>query len=307
MNRPGSRAHGGWQRLGLTELLRRGKELELLHRSMGFATFALVTLAPLLIVVAAADPLGHGGFALWLVDGMGLSGRSAHAVTHVVSPPRKVVDTATVWSVALLAPFGLAFASSVQNGYEKIWGLTTRPWHRIWRQTVWLGMLTLYLYLQVETRTVLEGTARIVLGSVTGLLFFWWGPRFLLGRRVRRRELLPGAVATMAGLVGLRWFSTLVFTPLVASNAISYGAVGTILVVESWFTGVGFVIYGGALLGRHLWHRFGPAEESSRRTEPDGPGSEGNGSEGNGSQAPGPETADSSDADRQASSPHWTR
>jgi len=254
-----------------------------MHRSMGFATFALVTLAPLLIVVAAVDPLGHGGFALWLVDGMGLSGRSAHAVTHVISPPRKVIDTTTVWSGALLAPFGLAFASSVQNGYEKIWGLTGRPWHRIWRQTVWLAMLTVYLYLQVETRTVLDGTARILLSSVTGVLFFWWGPRFLLGHQVRRRELLPGAVATMLGLVGLRWFSTLVFTPLVAANAISYGAVGTVLVVESWLTGVGFVIYGAALLGRHLWHRFGPAEESSRRTEPEPP-----------------DASDSSDPDRQA-------
>ena len=301
MNRPEHRAHGVWDRLGFAELLRRGKELELMHRSMGFATFALVTLAPLLIVVAAVDPLGHGGFALWLVDGMGLSGRSAQAVTHVISPPRKVVDTTTVWSGALLAPFGLAFASSVQNGYERIWELTSRPWHRIWRQTVWLSMLTGYLYLQVETRTVLEGTARILLSSVAGVLFFLWGPRLLLGHRIRPRELLPGAVATMLGLVGLRWFSTLVFTPLVAANALSYGAVGTVLVVESWLTGVGFVLYGGALLGRHLWHGSGPADESSRRTEPDAPDAEGSGSEQPGAEPPG------SEADRQSSSPHRTR
>jgi len=104
----------------------------------------------------------------------------------------------------------------------------------------------------------------------------------------------------MLGLVGLRWFSTLVFTPLVAANALSYGAVGTVLVVESWLTGVGFVIYGGALLGRHLWHGFGPAGESSQRTEPDAPDAEGTGSDTPGPEPPG------SDTDRQASSPHWT-
>ncbi|GAA3244502.1 hypothetical protein GCM10020256_70260 [Streptomyces thermocoprophilus] len=61
----------------------------------------------------------------------------------------------------------------------------------------------------------------------------------------------------MAGLGGLRWFSYMVFTPLLVTNAISYGPVGAILVVESWLVGVGFVVYGGAMLGRLLCERFG--------------------------------------------------
>lgn len=237
----------------LGELRGRAKELELLHRAMGFATLALVTLAPLLIVVAAADPLGHGGFALWLVDGMGLSGRSAAAVREVFTPPSRVVGTTSVWGAVLLAVFGLSFAASVQNGYERIWGLAAGPWHRVWRQLVWLVVLMAYLYLQVQTRSVLEGSYRIALSAGTGLLFFWWGPRFLLGRQVRWRELLPGAVTTVVCLGGLRVFSILVFTPLVVTNAVSYGAVGTVLVVESWFAGAGFVVYGGALFGRMVW------------------------------------------------------
>ncbi|MHC3472778.1 ribonuclease BN [Streptomyces sp. 7R007] len=254
-----------WHRLGLAELHRRGRELELLHRAMGFATLALVTLAPLLIVIAAADPLGHGGFALWLVDGMDLSGRSAQALSHVFSPPRKVVSTTSALSVALLAVFGLSFASSVQNGYERVWRPSTGPWHRIWRQTVWLVMLMVYLYAQVQTRNVLQGSARIPLSMAVGLVFFWWGPHFLLNSEVRWRDLLPGALATMAGLVGLRWFSYLVFTPLLVTNAISYGPVGTVLVVECWLVGVGFVVFGGALLGRLLCERFGEVEEPARQ------------------------------------------
>ncbi|MET7569062.1 ribonuclease BN [Streptomyces sp. NPDC005492] len=253
-----------WQRLGLAELHRRGRELELLHRAMGFATLALVTLAPLLIVVAAADPLGHGGFALWLVDGMDLSGRSARALTDVFTPPRKVIGTTSALSVGLLALFGLSFASSVQNGYERVWRPTGAPWHRIWRQLIWLFMLMVYLYAQVQTRNVLEGTPRILLSMAAGLLFFWWGPHFLLNRHVQWRYLLPGALATMAGLVGLRWFSYLVFTPLLVTNAVSYGPVGTVLVVESWLVGVGFVLYGGALVGRLLCERFGDPDASFR-------------------------------------------
>ncbi|MDO0924427.1 ribonuclease BN [Streptomyces sp. TG1A-8] len=238
-------------------LFRRGRELELMHRAMGFATLALVTLAPLLIVVAAADPLGRGGFASWLTDGMGLSGRSARALTAVISPPRKVIGTTSLLSGLLLVVFGTSFGGSVQNGYERIWGLAPGPWHRVWRQATWLVVLTAYLYQEVLTQTALRGDQRIALSTVSGVLFFWWGQRFLLGGQVHWRTLLPGALATVVGLGGLRVFSSLVFEPLIVTNALNYGAVGTVLVVESWLIGVGFVVYGGALLGRwfcdHHW------------------------------------------------------
>ncbi|MGW2464600.1 ribonuclease BN [Streptomyces sp. NPDC001761] len=249
--------HRAWRWLRVQALFEHGRELELMHRAMGFATLALVTLAPLLIVVAAADPLVRGGFASWLTDGMGLSGRSAHVVTDAISPPRKVIGTTSVWSGVLLAVFGVSFGGSVQNAYERIWGLASGPWHRVWRQATWLVVLTAYLYQEVATKSTLYGTQRIVFSALIGVLFFWWGQRFLLGGQIHWRSLLPGAVATVVGLAGLRAFSYLVFTPLIVTNALSYGAVGTVLVVESWLIGVGFVIYGGALFGRwftqHHW------------------------------------------------------
>lgn len=60
MNRLWRPFHRVWDWLAASALVRRGRDLELMHRAMGFATLALVTLAPLLIVVAAADPLGRG-------------------------------------------------------------------------------------------------------------------------------------------------------------------------------------------------------------------------------------------------------
>lgn len=252
MNRflPPLRGRAG--RLRTRVLVQRSRELELMHRAMGFATLALVTVAPLLIVVAAADPLGRGGFSLWLADGMGLSGRSARVLTDIVSPPHDVVSTTSVWGAFALAVFGVSFAGSVQNGYERIWNLPTGPWHRVWRQCAWLLVLTAYLYQEVQTRGTLGGPSRIALSTATGILFFWWGQRFLLGGQIRWRQLLPGAVATMMGLVGLRGFSVLVFTPLIVDQAISYGAVGVVLVVESWLIGVGFVVYGGAMFGHWI-------------------------------------------------------
>ncbi len=258
MRRWGRSVRGGWERAGAHTLVRQGREVELLHRAMGFATLALVTLAPLLIVVAAADPLGRGGFASWLADGMGLSGRSARVLTDIISPPRKVIGTTSVLGGVALAVFGVAFGGSVQNGYERIWGLPSGPWHRVWRQAVWMIAVTAYLYQEVQTRDLASGPERIALSAASGVLFFWWGQHFLLGGQVRWRSLLPGAVATVLGLGGLRMFSYFVFTPLIVTNAISYGAVGVVLVVESWLIGVGYVVYGGALLGRWGLEHHGP-------------------------------------------------
>ncbi|MGA4545078.1 ribonuclease BN [Uniformispora flossi] len=236
-------------------------DVELMHRSMGFAALGLVTLVPLLIVMAAANPLpedvAYPGFGGWIVDAMGISGRSAASVQDLFTAPRQVLSTTSAFSLAILAVFGLTFASSVQTGYAKIWGLTVGAWHRAWRGTIWLAVLSLYLFGMAASRDLPLDSAshsviRVVVIVIGGWLFFWWSPYFLLGGRVPARFLSPGAIATIVGLVGLRLFSTLVFAPLIVSNAVTYGTVGTLLVVESWFIGAGFVVFGGALLGHEL-------------------------------------------------------
>lgn len=251
------RLRARWHASAVGRLWEHGKELELLHRAMGFSAFGLVTLVPLLIVVAAALPIQERGFALWVIDAMSLSGRPADAVLELFATPRRVLSATSVLSGLLVALFGVTFAASVQNGYERIWEVPAGPWHHVWRRVVWLAALTGYLLAETRSGALLrdgaaQSAVRIMLVSLLGVLFFWWGQHFLLGERVPWSALLPGAVATMAGLGGLRWFSDQVFSPLIVSNAITYGAVGTVLIVQSWLIGVGFVVFGGALLGRHV-------------------------------------------------------
>jgi Predicted membrane protein len=227
----------------------------LMHRALSFAALGLVTLVPLLIVVAAADPVGRSGFAQWLVDGMGISGRPAEAVQQLFSAPRRVLSTTSAFSVLALAVFGLSFASVVQTGYERVWSIPPGRWHTAWRRIVWLAGLTVYIFLDVQSGALLRHHT-VVRAAVTllgGVLFFWWSQHFLLGGRRSWRALLPGAVATVVGLGGLRIFSSLVFAPLIVSNAVSYGAVGTVLIVQSWLIGAGVVVFGGALVGRQLF------------------------------------------------------
>lgn len=242
-------------------LWRHGTEFELMRRAMAFGMLAFVSMVPLLIVVAALDPVHHAGFEQWIVNGMGLENASgARAVHRLFSAPQQVISTTSVLSAVLLGVFGLSFAASVQSSYEMIWALPPGRWHKLWRQGVWLAAITAFLFAEVESEAVLRQgpaqlTARVALTVLFGVLFFLWGQYLLLGGRIRYAALFPGAVATMIGLGGLRVFSSLVFSPLIVSSTETNGPAGTLLIVQSWLIGVGFVVLGGPLVGHnfHVW------------------------------------------------------
>ncbi len=248
-------------------------------RAMGFAALAMLTVFPLLVVVAAAGAVSRHGVARWVVYGMGLNGSSAQAVVQLFSAPARVLGTTSVFSLVLAAVFGVTFAGSVQTGFERIWGLPAGPWHRIWRQAVWLVVFIAYIYVAATVGPLThhasaETVVRVSVAAVLGLAFFWWGLRFLVGGRVSYLAAMPGAVATVAFLAGLRAFSALVFQPLIVSNAVTYGALGTVLIVQSWLIGVGWVIYGGQLFGRWFhdgWLRAW-ADHHRVRSQPGGGG-----------------------------------
>ncbi|WP_434098764.1 YhjD/YihY/BrkB family envelope integrity protein [Streptomyces mirabilis] len=231
---------------------RRSSDLELVQRSLGFAALGFLTLVPLLIIVSSADPEHGRGFAQWLGEGLGVSTTSREHVEQLFTRPSQALRTTTAFGIAVLAAFGLAFGVAVQSGYEKVWDMPPARWWARWRHVVWLGVLIGYLFASATTTLRPESLAGAFAASLSAVLFFWWSQRILLGGRVRWHALLPGAVATMVGLLGLRVFSRLVYSPLIASNAITYGPVGTVLVIQSWLVGVGVVVFGGALVGRLL-------------------------------------------------------
>ncbi|MET9610972.1 ribonuclease BN [Streptomyces sp. NPDC006512] len=244
----------------------RVRELDLWQRSLGFAALGFLTLVPLLIVVSAADTAGGQGFAQWLGDGLGVSPAARLEIERLFALPGQAWRTTTAFGLALLAVFGLSFATMLQSGYERIWDLVPGRWWAGWRHVLWLAVLIGALYLSAFSPPWRASPARGFVTVLIGTLFFWWSQRLLLGGRVPWTALLPGAVATMLGLFGLRVFSRLVFSPLIASGAVTYGAFGTVLVIQSWLVGVGVVVFGGALLGR-LLH-----DELRRPANPAAPG-----------------------------------
>jgi membrane protein len=248
----------------------RGKEMELMYRAMGFAALGFLTLVPLLILVAAADPASGEGFARWLGQGLGVASSSQGEIAQLFGRPGEALQRTTAFGLAALAVFGLTFGSAVQRGYERVWDLGTARWHTVWRHVLWLAALVFFLVVFVNTPVRSESVVEIVfatLGDVVGtFLFFWWSQHVLLAGRVRWQALFPGAVATALGLLGLRLFSRIVFSPLIASSAVTYGPFGTVLVLQSWLVGVGFVVYGGALVGR-IYHEHRTVHRLKRESD----------------------------------------
>lgn len=241
-------AHRAW---------RESQELELMHRALGFAALGLVTLIPLLLVVSAADPVGGRQFPAWLAAAIGLSSSAAKELVPVFGSPKTALSATTALGLAGLAAFGLSFVSAVQVGFERIWALPPARLMSVWRRVVWLAALIGFLFVAADTSllprdTLLRTVVQLVVATAGSTCFFWWSAKFLLAGRVSWMALLPGAMLTAVGLVGLRLFSAVVFSPLVLSSAAAYGAIGTVVVLTSWLIGIGFVLFGGGLLGRLL-------------------------------------------------------
>ncbi|WP_157597243.1 YhjD/YihY/BrkB family envelope integrity protein [Streptacidiphilus rugosus] len=232
-----------------------GHEVELLQRSMAFAALFFVTLVPLLVVIAAASTAHGSGISRWVTDALGLSGEGASSVQRLFVSQRQILSATTVFGLASLAVFGISLMASVQGAYERIWRLSPGPWHNAWRQATGLAGLIGYILLAAFSgspwrHTAAQPTLRVLATVIGGIALFWWLPHLLLASRASWRELLPGSLATIVALAGLQVFSRLVFAPLLVTNAVSYGTVGTVLVVQSWLIGVGYSVYLGAIVGR---------------------------------------------------------
>ncbi|MFE5592485.1 YhjD/YihY/BrkB family envelope integrity protein [Streptomyces sp. NPDC056549] len=248
------------------------RELGLWQRSLGFAALGFLTLVPLLIVVSAAGAGSGKGFAQWLGDGIGVSEPARAEIQRLFALPGQVRRTTTAFGLALLAVFGLTFGTVVQSGYEKVWDLPQAHWRARWRHALWLAVLIGVLYLFALARFRHGAPAGGTVSLLGGTLFFWWSQRLLLGGRVPWLSLLPGAVCTTLGLLGLRIFSRLVFSPLIASSAVTYGPFGAFLVIQTWLVAVGVVVFGGALAGRLVHEELNRAPRApKRRDRPPGP------------------------------------
>jgi membrane protein len=159
--------------------------------------------------------------------------------------------------------FGLGFARVLQLAHARSWGLDLRKSvvadQARYAEVLAAMVVGCFLFV-LQTRELRGDPAWIGyvldIGWVVLLVgFFVWAPRLLLHRRVAVRDLVPGAVFTLIGLIGLRLISVLLLTHWLNWYSTTYGAFGIVIALFFWIILIGTILILAAALSPALAHR----------------------------------------------------
>jgi membrane protein len=216
-----------------------------------FGAGLLVSLLPFLILLSAfASNRVDDDIALRL----GLNRQASGIMTHLLTSAPASLNVATATSLLFVAAGTLAVAGSLQQIYEKVFHQEHRGLRGVYRLLIWVVALCLVVAFEsVVGRPVRDASAGAGLVELITFAiwtpFFWWTMHFLLAGRVPWRRLLPSAVFTGAFYAGLGVFSKFYFSATITSDSKTYGTIGAILGILTWFVAIGAVIILGAVAG----------------------------------------------------------
>jgi membrane protein len=231
--------------------VRRLTDLDFAGQAMMFGAGLLVSVLPFVILLST--------FASQRIDDdlslrMGLDHRAAAIVNHLFTSAPASLNAATVTSLIFVTAGLLAVAASLQQIYEKVFHQAHRGLREVFRLLAWIVVLCMTVALDSVAERPVSSTAGggwlAPLVSVAVLTpFVWWTMHFLLAGRVRWRRLLPSAIITGVFFGGLGVFSKFYFSETIVSDSKTYGIVGAIFGILTWFIAIGAVIILGAVAG----------------------------------------------------------
>jgi len=227
------------------------KALDFADQAMLFGAGLLVSLLPFVILLSA--------FASQRVDDdislrLGLDRQASGIMDHLFTAAPATLNAATATSLIFLVFGMLAVASSLQQIYEKIFRQDHRGIRDLGRLLAWIVVLGAAVVTEsVAGRPVSSVAAGGWLAPLVTVAimtpFFWWTMHFLLAGRVPWRTLLPSAVITGIFYGGLGVFSKFYFSDTIISDSKTYGTVGAIFGIMTWFIAIGAVVILGAVAG----------------------------------------------------------
>jgi uncharacterized BrkB/YihY/UPF0761 family membrane protein len=224
--------------------------------------YVLVAIIPALLVMEEYLDAHPAALANDLVHHYGLNASTASLLRDVLVHNRTHGLGSALFAVAGALFFGLNFGRVLQLVHARAWQipLATRKTDQAFYAAVLLGLYGLILVLLVQL-TELRGSSSwvgltLALGWIGLLaLFFTWGPWLLTHKLVARRDLLPGAVLTAAGLVSLMIISSFVMEFWVNLYARDYGGLGVMMAIYFWIAFSSAVIVAAASLSPLLAER----------------------------------------------------
>ncbi|HEY7177525.1 MAG TPA: YhjD/YihY/BrkB family envelope integrity protein [Micromonosporaceae bacterium] len=232
--------------------------VRVVESSIVLAAQAFLALFPLVIVITALIPSGaSNGLARELRNRYGLSGLSDSATHQLLAERTAVQQSLSAFSFVLVLASATAFTRALQRVYQSAWGLEKLGLRGLWRWFAWLlGLIVYFSILGAIAHLISHGGVMKPLATVLGFVLWWWTPFLLLGGRVRARVLLPGALIITAALGVAVYVSAAVMPRTIRNNEASYGPIGVVFAVESWFV----VLTGALVVGTALGATIGRSE-----------------------------------------------
>lgn len=250
------------------QLQRRITELELMNQALVLSALALMLFIPALITLAALLPLGaNSGLAADAARRIGLSPQATRDLQQLFPTKSSVQSATTGFGAVITLVFAYGWPAELKRGHETIWGLESRGLRDLWRPLVWLAVFFAAIVGAASSATLVDGTGGLLVTGVIALpvLFgwSWWSQHLLLDGRVPWRPLLPGAIALTAALFGMRVFMHFFLSHAIVSDYDSYGPIGVVFVLLTWFIALAVVMLGAPLAGHVFYLRRHPPEEAT--------------------------------------------
>ena len=230
---------------------RQLKAVDFTDQIILFGAGLLVSALPFLILLSA--------FASNRVDDnislrMGLDRRASGIMTHLFTSSPATLNVATATSLIFVTAGVLAVAGSLQQIYEKVFHQDHHGMRGLYRLLIWIAVLCLTVIFDTlagrPVRNAADGGVLAILVTIViWTPFFWWTMHFLLAGRVPWRRLLPSAVLTGVFFAGLGIFSEFYFSSTIISDSRTYGTIGAVFSIMTWFIAIGAVIILGAVAG----------------------------------------------------------
>lgn len=249
-------------------LARRFVELDILTHAASLAFYALLSLAPLLVLLLWLTASLYGSAQDAIVEQVGaLAGREAASVADTVianADQRPGIGSiAGLWSTLLLFVGATAVFARLQDALNLIFRTDAArlPGLRAWirKRVLSFGVvLALGFLLLVATavstllQLILAGMPSLlpVFGSLASMalyaLSFALLYHFLPDRRVRWRQALFGGLITAGLFVLGRWAIGLYLASAAPGSA--YGSMGAMVLLLVWMYYAAVVFFGGALI-----------------------------------------------------------
>jgi membrane protein len=225
--------------------------------------YFLLTVLPVTLVAMSYVYDDPTALAHRMEHRLGLHGETATLFSSVVVGTSGHKLSGVLIAMLDIFVFGLGFARVLQLAHARAWGIDVRKRALVDQAryaSVLVAMLLGVCVFVVQARQLQGQPAWIprlldVVWVGCLLAFFVWAPRLLLDGAVTVRQVLPGAVFTVLGLIGLRLISSFLLRRWLVWYSTTYGAFGIVIALFFWIILAGTVLVLAAALSPALAER----------------------------------------------------